>query len=253
MNKKQYIYIIIFCLFTLFITNETSLAKFRGGTVYDLKRLVKEKILSAHEKDKTSKITKNTDLLEEYSSKLETIKLSSFLKKISSFEIFSSKTNGLLNTNENIDEKLEIATTIDFLTGQKGNTPDAWKNAREENNKRFLNENNITVTRANQVDEFNETSIDQIQKILSDYSKGVLSEQQKNLLLKSMAAQSKNVTALMDSQSNIAETSKYLYDRKNSKIAEAYTQYHQYDVPNNDETYQNRIKKHRIENLPIAD
>lgn len=252
MKKKIIVISATVGLLSMMIVTSAS-AKFRGGSVIDAARVVKEAQKVIEETNILAEITKIRDIREEIFSHFEDLALfkNSVLDIVKEANILSNSVNGIIGAEDSYKEKVESLYSIDFLTNKYGNTPEAWKDNYERLSEAYENEYKYSVDVAQKSEDIISKVDLQREKILKDYSKGIISEKQKELMLKALLVASKNANAMLNNQVIVNAITDDMRTRTKEKLVDAQRQYHSFGfVSADDPKHLKAIEENKITELP---
>ena len=252
MKKKKVIISAAVGLLSIMIVTSFASAKFRGGSVIDAARVVKETQKVVEETKILSEITKIRELQEEFFNHFKHLGefKNNVLQIAKEANILSNSVNGIIG-GAGYKDKVEELYSIDFLTNKYGNTPEAWKSNQERLSKAYENEYKNSIDVAQKSEKISSQVDLQREKILDNYSKGVISETQKELLLKALLATTKNTNAMLNNQVMVNAVTEDMQERTKEKMAAAQRQYHSFGfVSEDDPKHKKAIEENKITELP---
>lgn len=253
MKKKKIIIPVVASVLAVMLVTSFASAKFKGGSVVDAARVIKEAQKVVEETKILADITKLKELREEFYSHLEDLGM--FKNNVSSIvkeaNILSDSVNGLIGDQDTYKESVESLYSIDFLTEKYGNTPEAWKANRERLTAAYESEYKNSIQVAQKSEDIISKIDRQRAEILDNYSKGVISETQKELLLKGLLVTSKNTNAMLNNQVMVNAITDNMQERTKEKLGDAQRQYHSFGfVSKDDPKHQKAIEENKISELP---
>ena len=253
MKKKKIIISAAIGLLAMMIVTSIAGAKFRGGSVIDVARVVKETQKVIDETEILAEISELSNLQKEFFGCLDDLVQfeDDILAVVKEANILSNSVNGIIGAENTYKAKVESLYSIDFLTNKYGNTPEAWKANHERLAAAYDAEYKNSVDTAQKSEDLSRKIDMQRDNILKDYSKGVISEKQKELLLKALLVTSKNANGMLNNQVMINAITSDMQTRSNEKIADAQQQYHSFGfVSADDPKHKKAVEENKITELP---
>ena len=253
MKKKKIIILVITGLLSMMIVTSIAVAKFRGGSVIDVARVVKETQKVVEETNILVEITRIKDLQKEFFGNFADLTQfkNNVLTIVKDANILSNSGNGIIGPENTYPAKVESLYNIDFLTNKYGNTPEAWRANSERLAEAYENEYKNSIDVAQKSGDISSKVDLQREKILEDYATGVISERQKELLLKGLLVTIKNTNGMLNNQVMVNAITDDMQTRTKEKLGDAQRQYHSFGfVSADDPKHQKAIEENKITELP---